>query len=745
MHLGGAGCYNTLMAKFKLHSPFKPTGDQPQAIKMLTGGVEMGLKDQVLLGVTGSGKTFTMANIIQNLQRPTLVISHNKTLAAQLAQEFREFFPQNAVEYFVSYYDYYQPEAYVPQTDTYIAKETEINELIDKLRLSATTSLLTRQDVIVVASVSCIYNIGSPLEYGKYLVTLKKGHEYRREALFRDLIRLRYERNDLSPKRGMYAVKGESISLYPSWMDDAVKISYLADQVEQIVLTKKVTGSKIRELDQITIYPAKHYVTALERQEKALSEIQDDLAERTHYFTTHHKLIEAQRIEERTNYDLEMIRQVGYCSGVENYSRYFDGRKPGEPPYTLLDYFPKDYLLIIDESHITVPQIRGMYFGDRSRKQTLIDFGFRLPSASDNRPLKFSEFWEKVNQAIYTSATPEEYELKKAEMAITRQREMFRHSGTMGLLLRQLADRNDDLHLHLGGVPQAQHHPRGGSQDDGLIEYCSPVEQLIRPTGILDPEIEIRKTDGQIEDLLKEIGYRVERKERVLVTTLTKRMAEDLTEYLENQHLKVQYIHADVETLKRTDILEKLRRGEYDVLVGINLLREGLDLPEVSLVAIMDADKEGFLRSQTSLIQVMGRAARHLRGKVIMYADTQTGSMKRAIKEIDRRRKIQLDYNQKQNITPTPIVKSIRQKLIDPADFIKEKEIDSFLLGKGKKKEQQTFDFERLEKEWPETLPAERKKIIRALETQMRFLAKELLFEEAARIRDEIRELGTKK
>jgi len=696
------------MTAFKLKSNYKPTGDQPRAITNLSNGIKAGLRDQVLLGVTGSGKTFTMANVIQNIQKPTLVISHNKTLAAQLTQEFKEYFPQNAVEYFVSYYDYYQPEAYVPQTDTYIAKETQINDLIDKLRLSSTTSLLTRQDVVIVASVSCIYNIGSPMEYGRYLVTLKKGGQYPREGLFKDLIRLRYERNDFEPKRGSFSVRGEVVTIYPAWQDDLFRITFLGNTIESLYTVERVSGKRIREEDGIAIYPAKHYLTAEERQKSGIELIKSDLQERIEYFRDNDQLLEAQRIEERTNYDIEMMEQVGYCSGIENYSRYFDGRSPGEAPFTLLDYFPKDYLLIIDESHITVPQIRGMYFGDRSRKQTLIDFGFRLPSAIDNRPLRFTEFWSRVNQAIYTSATPEEFEYERASAAL-KDIEKNKTPEQLGKL---------------------------------LSSYTTPVEQLVRPTGILDPEIEIRKTEGQIPDLIIEVAKRVEKKERVLITTLTKRMAEDLTDYLKERDISVQYIHADVETLERTNILEKLRSGEFDVLVGINLLREGLDLPEVSLVVILDADKEGFLRSERSLIQVMGRAARHLNGKVIMYADNRTKSMDKAINEVDRRRNIQKEYNVKNNITPTQIVKPIRKKLIDPADFIKEDIGDSYKKGKEIGIDSE-FDMEKVKKEWVEMLPPERTKLLRTLENQMRYYAKELLFEEAAILRDQIKNLKT--
>ncbi len=654
----------TFMAKFQIVSDFKPTGDQPQAIAQLVKGLGQGKKHQVLLGVTGSGKTFTVANIIEKVQRPTLVISHNKTLAGQLAQEFRSLFPQNAVEYFVSYYDYYQPEAYIPQSDTYIEKETEINEEIEKLRLSTTASLMTRRDVVVVASVSAIYNLGSPVEYGQAILEVKAGMKTRFDQVLKILTKMYYERNDVDFHRSTFRVKGDTVDIFPSYKETAVRVEFLGDKVERVSFLDPLTGEMTPTEETQVIYPAKHYIAPDQRMEPALKQIQVDLTDRINELRAAGKLLEAQRIEQRTYYDLEMIKEFGYCNGIENYSRYFDGREPGEPPYALLNYFPEDFLVIIDESHISLPQIRGMYNGDRSRKETLIDFGFRLPSALDNRPLRFDEFMRSVNQIIYTSATPDEYEISLA-----------------------------------------------GS--DGL------AQQLLRPTGILDPEIDVRPTVGQIDDLIREIEARVKKGERCLVITLTKRMAEDLTEYLQEKDVKVNYLHSDVETLKRSDILQSLRLGEYDVIVGINLLREGLDLPEVSLVAILDADKEGFLRSKTSLIQTMGRAARHIRGKVIMYADTVTGSMREAIEEVERRRKYQDEYNKKHGKNPTAITKPLRERLIEKV----EEETGEKVL---------TID----------DIPvSEREKMIKLLEAQMQEAAKLLDFEEAARMRDQIKQL----
>ncbi|PJE67625.1 excinuclease ABC subunit B [Candidatus Shapirobacteria bacterium CG10_big_fil_rev_8_21_14_0_10_40_9] len=670
--------------KFKLRSSFKPTGDQPEAIEKLVSHVKSGKKHQVLLGVTGSGKTFTMANMIEKLQRPTLVISHNKTLAAQLYQEFRDFFPENAVSFFVSYYDYYQPEAYIPQTDTYIEKETEINELIDKLRLQATTNLLTRSDTIIIASVSCIYNIGSPREYGNYVLELEKELKIEREEILRKLTRLQYERADYGFHRGTFRVRGDTIDIFPAYEDVAVRIGMEGNRITKIAkidpLNGKIINHQSSVINSTIIYPTKHYMTDPKRYSDVFSEIRSDLKERIKYFKKRKKEIEAYRLERRVNYDLEMIGEIGYVSGIENYSRYFDGRKPGEPPYTLLDYYKEAYkeqwLLFIDESHMTIPQIEGMFNGDRSRKETLVKFGFRLPAALDNRPLKFAEFLHRAPQTIYTSATPADWELKKTDR---------------------------------------------------------PVEQLIRPTGIPDPEISIRKTEGQIDDLISEIDKRVKVHERVLVTTLTKRMAEDLALYLQEKQIKVHYLHSEIQTLDRSDILDDLRLGKYDVVVGINLLREGLDLPEVSLVAILDADKEGFLRSKTSLIQVMGRAARHINGQVIMYADKFTGSMQRAIEEVRRRRDIQLKYNKKHKIVPKSIQKPIREKLV-----AREEKISPFIYGV---KSYQTAFLE-LEKLDPEQLtPEDRNKLIKNLRREMKEAASDLNFELAAEIRDKIKEI----
>ena len=599
------------MPKFKLQADFQPTGDQPQVVKTLVASLKQGKKHQTLLGVTGSGKTFTIAQVIQKVQKPTLVISHNKTLAAQLYQEFRDFFPDNAVSYFVSYYDYYQPEAYLPKTDTYIEKETDINDEIDKLRLSATANLLTRPDTIVVASVSCIYNLGSPVEYGRYILELIEGQVIDKTTVLARLSDLQYERNDYGLKRGVWQLKGETLLIYPAYTDYCLKLTLLDNQIETMIRVDPVSFKPLPDTrpspKREVIYPAKHYLTNPITQKQALAQIRHDLALRLKEFKSRNQLVEAFRLEQKVNYDLDMIESLGFVNGIENYSRYFDGRSPGEPPFSLLDYFPKDFLVVIDESHMSLPQIRGMYRGDQSRKQTLIDYGFRLPAAIDNRPLKWLEFLARVPQAIYVSATPNEWELSQSGPA---------------------------------------------------------VEQLIRPTGLTDPTIDIRPSQGQIRDLIKEIKKRVAKKERVLVTTLTKKNSEALSTYLQGETLKVQYLHSGVKTLERSDILADLRQGNFDVLVGINLLREGLDLPEVSLVAILDADKEGFLRSQTALIQTMGRAARHLSGRVIMYADKITGSMERAISEVKRRRKIQLNYNLKHGLKPRSIIKPIRERLI---------------------------------------------------------------------------------
>lgn len=663
---------------FQLNSQFKPSGDQPQAIAKLTENIQKDVKSQVLLGVTGSGKTYTMANVIANVNRPTLIISHNKTLAGQLYQEFREFFPNNAVSYFVSYYDYYQPEAYIPTTDTYIEKESEINEEIDKLRLSTTTNLLTRKDVIVVASVSCIYNLGSPVEYGKFVLELMAGMQVTQQAIMLRLSDLQYDRYEYGFKRSTFRVRGESVDVFPAYTDNGLRLEIMNNKLTSITEFDPMTGDTISTHKATVIYPAKHYMTDPRTYNDVFPQIKHDLDKRVAEMKSMGKLLEAQRLFQRTNYDLEMIKEIGFVNGIENYSRYFDGRKPGDPPYSLLDYFEhaaKDWLLIVDESHITLPQIRGMYNGDRARKETLIDYGFRLPSALDNRPLRYEEFMQRINQTIYVSATPNDYEISLAQ-----------------------------------------------EYDEAV------VEQLIRPTGLVDPEIEVRGTEGQIPDLLKEIETRIEKHQRVLVTTLTKRMSEELSNFLQEKGIKVAYLHSDIETLNRQDILDKLRQGEFDVVVGINLLREGLDLPEVTLVAILDADKEGFLRSRSSLIQTMGRAARNVDGKVIMYADTETKSMKAAIDEVNRRRKIQMAYNKKHNITPKTIEKSIRARLYE-TDAEDERE-----------KQKSTQYMEQLEQK-EILLPDEKGAVIRKLRGAMRQAAKDLDFESAASLRDRIRRL----
>ena len=686
---------------FKLKSSYKPSGDQPKAIEQLVKGAKSDVNEQVLLGVTGSGKTFVMANMIQALQRPTLVISHNKTLAAQLASEFREFFPENAVCYFVSYYDYYQPEAYIPKTDMYIEKDADINEEIEKYRNFATQALLTRKDVIVVASVSCIYGLGDPQNYADLSRTLKINESYRREKLSLHLTTLQYTRTGMSLSRGQFRVKGDTIEVFPTSEDKIIRIEFMGDLVERLSIIDFVTGEVLEQPKEITIFPATQFVAPEEKLVGMADKIEAELKSRIEFFKKRGKLLEAQRLEQRTRFDLEMLREVGYCKGVENYSRYVDGRAPGTHPSTLLDYFPDDYLMVIDESHITVPQIRGMYNGDRARKEVLVDYGFRLPSAMDNRPLQFEEFMKNVNQVVYTSATPDDWEKKRSASAA-----------------RAAAQKVDSL---------KQDYPK-----DGVIE------QVIRPTGLLDPEIEIRPVKGQIPDLISEIAKRVERNQRVLVTTMTKKMSEDLTEYLKEKKVKVQYLHSDVETIERTEILRDLRLGKYDVVVGINLLREGLDLPEVSLVAILDADKEGFLRSDTSLIQTMGRAARHVEGKVIMYADKRTGSMKRAISETNRRRKIQETYNKEHGITPKSIQKEIKEQLTRTAEAEKariieidrEVEIDDDVLVVNDK----PIDTKALNAK-------AKKRLLLMLSEKMELAARNLEFEKAAVIRDKIIEI----
>jgi excinuclease ABC subunit B len=656
---------------FRLHAPYQPTGDQPEAIRKLLEGIDKGYRHQVLLGATGTGKTFSMANIINQIQKPALVMAHNKTLAAQLYAEFKEFFPDNAVEYFVSYYDYYQPEAYVPKHDLYIEKETDINEEIDRLRLAATTALMSRKDVIIVASVSCIYGLGNPEAYGKVVIDLKVGGLYRRNALLRQLVESQYQRNDTELRPGTFRVRGDTIEIMPAYDDRrAYRVTFFGDEVERITDINPMLGEINGQLEQVSIYPAKHYITQDEKLKKSIQNIEDELEERIALFKSQNKLLEAQRIEQRTRYDLEMLREVGYCAGVENYSRQLDQRPAGSPPWTLIDYLPSDYLLFIDESHMTVPQIRGMYNGDRSRKSVLVDFGFRLPSAMDNRPLRFDEFEQHMGVTVYTSATPGPYELNRADQV---------------------------------------------------------VEQIIRPTGLVDPELEVRPTQGQIDNLLVEIRRRVEVGERVLVTTLTKRMAEDLADYLLELGVKVHYLHSEVETMERVGILRDLRKGVFDVVVGINLLREGLDLPEVSLVAILDADKEGFLRSETALIQTIGRAARHVHGKVIMYADKMTESMRKAIDETTRRRAKQEAYNLEHGIQPVSIIKAVRDitaRLSAPVGVAEER---APYGADGVSKDRMSRN--------------ELQRVITGLEQQMKALAKELEFEKAAALRDQIYEL----
>ncbi len=650
------------MNQFQLVSRFKPTGDQPQAIEQLVQGVLRGEKEQTLLGVTGSGKTFTMANIIEKVNRPTLVLAHNKTLAAQLCTEFKEFFPNNAVEYFVSYYDYYQPEAYIPGTDTYIEKDSAINDEIDKLRHSATSSLSERRDVIIVASVSCIYTLGNPIDYRSQVISLRQGMEKERDALIHKLVDIQYERNDIAFTRNKFRVRGDVVEIFPAYSGDkAIRVEFFGDEVDRIREINPLTGEVLNTMSHVAIYPASHYVIDGDKKETALEEIRLEMEERVKWFRDNGKLIEAQRIRQRTEYDIEMLREIGICKGIENYSRVMAGRPAGSKPFTLLDYFPDDYLMFVDESHVTLPQVRGMFGGDYARKKNLVDFGFRLPSAFDNRPLNFDEYYNHINQVIFVSATPGELELSKSP---------------------------------------------------------NPAEQIIRPTGLLDPEVAVKPTEGQIDDLYAEIIKRTAKNERILVTTLTKRMAEDLTEHLAGLKVKVRYMHHDIDTIERMEIIRDLRLGEFDVLVGINLLREGLDIPEVSLVAILDADKEGFLRSETSLIQTIGRAARNADGQVIMYADFVTPSMEKAITETLRRRTIQQEYNQKHGVVPKTIVKDVRDVL----------EISS------KEKKSSDADFARLPKR-------EREQMIARLEKEMRAAAKMLEFEQAAYLRDRIAKL----
>ena len=651
------------MDRFKLVSEYRPTGDQPQAIDTLVQSIKAGNKEQTLLGVTGSGKTFTMANIIERLNRPTLVLAHNKTLAAQLCEEFRSFFPENAVEYFVSYYDYYQPEAYVPTTDTYIEKDSSINDEIDKLRHSATLALSERRDVIIVASVSCIYSLGNPIDYRNMVISLRPGMEKSRDDLLKKLVELQYERNDIDFVRNKFRVRGDVVEIFPAYSSDSIiRVEFFGDEIDRISELNPVTGELRADLRHAAVYPASHYIVPREKIEIAVKEIEAELEERIEYFKSRGKLLEEQRIEQRTRYDIEMLREIGFCSGIENYSRVLSGRKPGSVPYTLLDYFPEDYLLLVDESHVMLPQVRGMYGGDRGRKENLVEYGFRLPSAFDNRPLNFDEFYSHINQAVFVSATPGDLELEKSAVV---------------------------------------------------------AEQVIRPTGLLDPEISVRPVEGQMDDLITEINERISKKQRTLVTTLTKKMAEDLTDYLTTMGIRVRYMHHDIDTVERMQIIRDLRLGEFDVLVGINLLREGLDIPEVSLVAILDADKEGFLRSERSLIQTIGRAARNSEGKVIMYADSVTDSMERAITETERRRGIQMKYNEEHGIVPKTIIKKVN-------DII---EISSKTDEKLRSKTKMSR--------------AEREKLIAQLTKEMKAAAKLLEFEHAAYLRDKIKELSS--
>jgi excinuclease ABC subunit B len=667
--------------QFELKSEFAPAGDQPKAIAQLAAGVERGDRHQTLLGITGSGKSFTIAGLVAAVQRPTLILAPNKTLAAQIASEFREFFPKNRVEYFVSYYDYYQPEAYLPSTDTFIEKDSSINDEIDRLRHSATSALLSRRDVVIVASVSAIYGLGSPEMYATQLLTLKVGEEHEQRAVLRRLVELQYERNDMSFVRNKFRVRGDTIEIFPAYEEHGIRVQLFGDEIERIVSVDPLTGEVLEELDTLVLFPASHYVTQEDQMRVAVEGIEAELAERLKWLEDRGKLLEAQRLRMRTTYDLEMMREVGFCSGIENYSRHLDGRAAGQAPYTLLDYFPDDYLVVLDESHQTVPQLHGQFEGDRSRKETLVEHGFRLPSALDNRPLRFEEFVEKVNQVVFMSATPGPYELQVSDQV---------------------------------------------------------VEQIVRPTGLMDPEVVVRPTKGQIDDLIAEINARAERDERILVTTLTKKMSEDLTDYLLELGIRVRYLHSEVDTLERVELLRALRLGEYDVLVGINLLREGLDLPEVSLVAILDADKEGFLRSETSLVQMIGRAARNVDGQVVMYADRVTDSMRSAISETNRRRKVQLDYNAEHGIDP----QTIRKKVTDILEMVRLREGEDGATGGGRGRgrgrgRQASAVFADMRGVPPDELG----RLIQTLQEEMHEAAKDLRFEEAARLRDEINEM----
>ncbi len=661
------------MDKFQIEAPFKPTGDQPNAIAQLTESLLAGNRFQTLLGATGTGKTFTVAQVIANVNKPTLVLAHNKTLAAQLCNELRQFFPHNAVEYFISYYDYYQPEAYIPVTDTYIEKTASINDEIDMLRHSATRSLFERKDVIVVASISCIYGLGMPAEYLKAAITLEVGTEIDMRDLLRSLVSVQYSRNDIEIERAKFRVKGDVLEIVPAYEDRIIRIEFFGDEIDSLSYIDPTTGNILETFDKISIYPARHFVTPQEQLAAACQNIKDELEARLKILESENKLLESQRLEQRTRYDLELLQEVGYCNGVENYSRHLAMRNPGEPPECLVDYFPDDWLLIVDESHVTVPQIRGMYNGDQARKKVLVEHGFRLPSAADNRPLKSSEFWQKVNQCILVSATPNNWEIEQSKHRV--------------------------------------------------------IQQIIRPTGVIDPEIMVRSTEGQVDDLLGEIKTRVKKQERVLITTLTKRMAEDLSEYFSERDIKVQYLHSEIKAIARIEILQALRKGEFDVLIGVNLLREGLDLPEVSLVAILDADKEGFLRSESSIIQTIGRAARHVRGQAILYADNLTKSMLRAIEETERRRNIQIAYNKRHNITPKPITKKSDNSILAFLD-----------ISRRLNSEQLTEIYEKSDELPLEKIP----ELIQQLEAQMKEAAKNLEFEEAAKYRDRIKNLRDK-
>lgn len=702
---------------FDLKSNFIPTGDQPQAIEKLKAGIKSGLKNQVLLGVTGSGKTFTMANMIRDLNMPALIISHNKTLAGQLYQEFRDFFPNNAISYFVSYYDYYQPEAYIPTSDTYIEKEAEINELIDKLRLQSTTNILTRRDVVVVASVSCIYNIGSPKEYGKFMLNLKIGDFFDFRAMSVRLTELLYDRSEFDFKRGTFRVRGGHMDVYLPYEDSAIRILEDSGRIKAFEFIDPLTGEKVsRNQQEVSIYPAKLYLTDPTAFRNAEAQIRSDLQKEYTQLKKLNKIVEAERLLRKVNYDLELIKEVGYVNGIENYSRYFDGRKPGDPPYSLLDYFRhaygEDFLVFIDESHMTVPQVRGMYNGDHARKRTLIDFGFRLNSAYDNRPLKFDEFYRIPNKIIYVSATPDSWEMTQAQQEVKLASSRTRFGIPKEMLKQSMKQVQDKV------------------QYDGL-PHSGIVEQLIRPTGIIDPQITIRPATSEIPDLIKEVEIRVAKKEKVLVTTLTKKTAEDLTEYLKEKNVRAAYLHSDIHTLERSDVLDNLRKNEFDVLIGVNLLREGLDLPEVTLVAILDADKEGFLRSRTSLVQTMGRAARNISGEVIMYADVITKSIKAAVEEIDRRRTIQSEYNKKHNIDPKTIYKPIREKIVERD----EEDLMSF------DKINREFDLKAVEDlDLSSMTPYDKKKLIKKLEGEMKKYVEEMNFEGAILLRDKIRE-----